>query len=59
MATLQLEMIEPIVQWYTNATHEQKQHITKVVADINGDSISQPKGMSRTHDDFFGYLYEL
>ena len=34
MATLQLEMTEPIVQWYANATHEQKQHITQVVADI-------------------------
>ena len=34
MATLQFEMTEPIVQWYTNATHEQKQHITQVVTDI-------------------------
>ena len=34
MATLQLEISEPIVRWYTNATNEQKQHITQVVADI-------------------------
>jgi hypothetical protein len=34
MATLQLEISEPIVQWYTSATYQQKQNVTQVIADI-------------------------
>ncbi len=34
MATLQLEVNEPLVQLYTNATDEQKQHVARVMANV-------------------------